>query len=397
MTMDYGNALPAGTSMRTGTEQALIATQKQLLAIYRQAGVVMTPQQVWEHMGATPMIGRNDVQGEVFSLGDAHALVSFAKKMHLARVSMWSANRDSQCGVQSIDDQVSNTCSGVPQNPLAFTWELGRLNGKPPVRATAPALPDASQLPTRDNPATSPYPIWLATKAYRLGDEVVWHQRVYEAKWYTTGYAPDTPVAHLWDTPWRYIGPVLKSDAQVATSGAGKLREWSSDQVYLAGTKVLLNGMVYEAKWSTQSDATVERPDPPLGRAVEAARRGDLGPGPAGERADHDDRRHHDGGSGRHQPDPGRERAERGELELDRRGDDEAQQVSDGGGGRASARHHRLQHPDRVPDRLGLDEGAQPPMPGSAVQSARAAASTRLTLSAAARSQGRPIGSARRR
>ncbi len=75
-----------------------------------------------------------------------------------------------------------------------------------------------SQLPTRDNPATSPYPIWRATKAYRLGDEVVWHQRVYEAKWYTQGYVPDTPVAHLWDTPWRYIGPVLKSDAQAATT-----------------------------------------------------------------------------------------------------------------------------------------------------------------------------------
>jgi chitinase len=263
MTMDYGNALSSGTSMRTGTEQALIATQKQLLAIYRQAGVVMTPQQVWEHMGATPMIGRNDVQGETFSLGDAHALVSFAKKMHLARVSIWSANRDSQCGVQSIDDQVSNTCSGVPQKPLAFTWELGRLNGKPPVRATAPALPDASQLPTRDNPATSPYPIWLATKAYRLGDEIVWHQRVYEAKWYTTGYAPDTPVAHLWDTPWRYIGPVLKSDAQAASTGSIRLREWSSDQVYLSGTKVIFNGMVYEAKWWTQSDTPSSDPTRP--------------------------------------------------------------------------------------------------------------------------------------
>jgi chitinase len=263
MTMDYGNALPAGQSMRKGTEQALIATAKQLGAIYRQAGVVMTPQQIWEHLGATPMIGKNDVAGETFSLGDAHALVGFARKMHLARVSIWSANRDSQCGVQSIDDQVSNTCSGVAQTPLAFTWELGRLDGKPPVRATAPALPDASQLPTRDNPATSPYPIWLATKAYRLGDEVVWHQRVYEAKWYTSGYAPDTPVNHLWDTPWRYIGPVLKSDAQSATAASTKLRTWSSDQVYLAGNQVLWNGMVYQAKWWTQSDTPSSDPTRP--------------------------------------------------------------------------------------------------------------------------------------
>jgi chitinase len=263
MTMDFGNALPAGMSMRTGTEQALIATEKQLAAIYRQVGVVMTPQQIWEHLGATPMIGKNDVAGETFSLNDAHALVSFAHKMHLARVSIWSANRDSQCGVQSIDDQVSNTCSGVAQQPLAFTWELGRLNGKPPVRATAPTLPDASQLPTRDNPATSPYPIWLATKAYRLGDEVVWHQRVYEAKWYTTGYSPDTPVAHLWDTPWRYIGPVLKSDAQTASAASTKLRDWSSDQVYLAGSQVLYDGVVFQAKWWTQADTPSNDPARP--------------------------------------------------------------------------------------------------------------------------------------
>ena len=56
-------------------------------------------------MGATPMIGQNDVPGETFSLSDAHALVSFAHRMHLARVSMWSANRDTQCGAQVLDSR----------------------------------------------------------------------------------------------------------------------------------------------------------------------------------------------------------------------------------------------------------------------------------------------------
>jgi chitinase len=263
MTMDFGGSLPKGMSMRTAVERSLTATEQQVAQIYASADVNMTARQVWEHLGATPMIGRNDVAGETFSLGDAQALVAFARRMHLARVSMWSANRDSQCGVQSDPAQVSNTCSGLDQSPLAFTWQLGRLDGKPPVKASAPAMPDASRLPTRDDPNTSPYPIWLATKAYRMGDEVVWHHKVYEAKWYTTGYAPDTAVKHLWDTPWRYIGPVLKSDAAAVSPAATRLREWSSDQVYLEGTKVLYDGMVYQARWWTQSDVPSSDPQRP--------------------------------------------------------------------------------------------------------------------------------------
>ena len=54
--------------MLGGTKSALTATQKQLSALYRQAGHAYTPRQVWERMGATPMIGQNDVPGETFSL-----------------------------------------------------------------------------------------------------------------------------------------------------------------------------------------------------------------------------------------------------------------------------------------------------------------------------------------
>jgi chitinase len=253
MTMDFGGSLPKGQSMRTGIRNALEATNLQLVGLYRSAGVTLTPRQVYERMGATPMIGRNDVPGETFSVSDASALVSFAKKMHLARVSMWSANRDSQCGVQSLDGQVSNTCSGVSQKPLAFTWELGRLNGHPPVRSTAPALPDASRTPTRDDPATSPYAIWRESKTYSAGDEIVWHHRVYEAKWHTQGALPDAPVDHLWDTPWRYLGPILSTDVTTGSTTA-TLAPWNADQVYLEGSTVLHDGLVYKAKWWTQAD-----------------------------------------------------------------------------------------------------------------------------------------------
>ena len=117
-----------------------------------------------------------------------------------------------------------------------------------------------THLPTRDNPATSPYPIWRAAKAYKAGDEIVWHQRVYEAKWFTQGDFPDAPVAHLWDTPWRYIGPVLASDAQPSAAGATHAAAWNVDQVYLAGNKVLHNGLLYKAKWWTQADEPTSDP-----------------------------------------------------------------------------------------------------------------------------------------
>ena len=163
-------------------------------------------------------------------------LVSFAHQMHLARVSMWSANRDSQCGAQVLDEQVSNTCSGVKQKPLAFTWELGRLNGHLPVRVTRPGrgrMPRACRRATTRQPARTRS--GATSKAYKAGDEIVWHQRVYEAKWFTQGDFPDAPVAHLWDTPWRYIGPILSSDAQPSTTSATALLAWNVDQVYLAG------------------------------------------------------------------------------------------------------------------------------------------------------------------
>ena len=54
-------------------------------------------------MGATPMIGQNDVPGETLLAERRAGLVAFAHRCTLRRVSMWSANRDSQCGAQVLD------------------------------------------------------------------------------------------------------------------------------------------------------------------------------------------------------------------------------------------------------------------------------------------------------
>ena len=276
MTMNYGGSRAPGESMAAATERALRSTWAQLDAAYRAAGHPLTPDQVWARIGATPMIGRNDLEGEVFSLRDARALVAFANSVRLGRMSMWSANRDAGCGVQAGDAWVSNTCSGVGQEPLDFSWQLARLDATPPARTAVSDSSERAASASRDDPSSSPYPIWRTSKAYERADKVVWHGGVYEAKWFSLGDLPDASVDHLWDTPWRYVGPVLPSDASAAPARvAGELRRWSADQVYVKGDRVAIGGFAYKARWWTQGDRPQPDPDRPfdmpwtrLGRAA---------------------------------------------------------------------------------------------------------------------------------
>lgn len=279
MTMNYGASKPNDASMGEVARSALRATHAQLATAYRRAGVQLTADQLWARLGATPMIGRNDVQGEVFSLEDAASLADFADEVGLGRVSVWSANRDEPCGTQEDGDrQVLPTCSGVEQQPLEFTRTLlGPLDGSPPVRTPRPDGPSEAGGRAGDDPQASPYPIWRRGRVYMEGEKVTWQRTVYEAKWWTHDDPPDEPVENEWDTPWRAVGPVLPGDTpgREATSPASPPR-WSGDAVYLRGDRVRHEGFLYEAKWRTQAEEPELDPDLPdasawtvVGRAVE--------------------------------------------------------------------------------------------------------------------------------
>jgi hypothetical protein len=77
----------------------------------------------WRRVAVTPVLGVNDVTDEIFTLADAKELAAFAQAKHLAWLSLWSANRDSECpgGVQPSP---SNTCSSILQAPYAFDRAL---------------------------------------------------------------------------------------------------------------------------------------------------------------------------------------------------------------------------------------------------------------------------------
>jgi len=269
MTMNYGQSRSTGDSMQVASELALKETHRQLGIIYDQVGISLSNASIWGKIGATPMIGQNDVGGEVFTLSDARDINHFAKLNGISRVSMWSANRDIQCGENYVDTTVvSDSCSGVAQDKNEFSIELGNgFEGDIELNAGVVTVEDENtKAIEEDTPENSPYPIWSANATYLEGTKIVWHRNVYQAKWWSQGDLPDNPVLQAWQTPWKLIGPVLPGEKpiELPTLPIGTYPDWSGSVQYNAGDRALLGGIPYQAKWWTQGDspaASTSNPD----------------------------------------------------------------------------------------------------------------------------------------
>jgi chitinase len=256
MTMDFGNDQGTPDMLDLAT-RALNATHKQLSDLYLRLGVQLTSSQVWSRIGATPMIGQNDIDAERFTLADARGLASFAVDKGLGRVSMWSINRDAPCTGTFTNVVVhSNTCSGVAQDALAFSSVFAGLPGHA-VGASQQAIAIPNQQAVVDDPTTSPYPVWRLNAQYVGGYKVVWHGVVYEAKWSNSGVDPSATGSANAPTPWSVVGPVGTGETAPKPSPlvTGVTAEWSASTVYIRGDKVLFQGLPYEARWSTEGDA----------------------------------------------------------------------------------------------------------------------------------------------
>jgi chitinase len=260
MTMDFGPGEGAAHDMVGTIERALVATQAQVQALWRAAGLPSSAAATWGHVGATPMIGVNDVTAERFTTADARELAKFVKQRGIPRVSIWSLNRDSQCGGAFAKvGELSNTCSGVEQKPLEFTRIFSELRGTKTAHraeAEAAAAPQTHPSPQADDPASSPYPIWRPAAAYVSGYKVVWQGQIYQAGWWNQGTPPGTAAADSPSGPWQPIGPVPPGShapklVKLAKGGAPK---WSPTTVYHGGERVAFEGLPYEARWYTQGE-----------------------------------------------------------------------------------------------------------------------------------------------
>lgn len=271
MTMDFGSAGHGAGDLLGTAETALGAAHDQVAAAYAKAGLGLNSKHIWHKLGATVMIGQNDVAAERFSVADAQSLIGFATGRGMARLSAWSINRDVQCGTNFAQIGVlSNTCSGVAQRPLEFSEVFGQLSGDPQAVAGVVTTPDLLAAPTpgvQDDASTAPYPIWQPQGTYRAGYKVVWRGQVYAASWYSQNFAPDTAGQLSSQTPWQLLGPVLPGDRPlvIPTLAPGTYPVWSSTATYAQGTRVLLHGLPYQARYSTTGSAPVaDQADPAL-------------------------------------------------------------------------------------------------------------------------------------
>ncbi|MFC9350498.1 chitinase [Arthrobacter sp. NPDC057013] len=127
MTMNF-EPLRSGQTMLDVSISAAEATHRQMAALYGRAGRQLDPALLWKKIGLTPMLGQNDVSGQVLSLQDAEGLNSFALDHGLGRMSMWSLNRDRACTPSDHNEApsaASATCSGVQQKNGMFGQLLG--------------------------------------------------------------------------------------------------------------------------------------------------------------------------------------------------------------------------------------------------------------------------------
>ncbi len=258
MTMNYGVDL-GRRSLADVSIDALNATRDQLARLWDRHGILLPAEGAWAVLGATPMIGQNDVAAEVFTLADADRLNAFAHEKGLKRMSMWSLNRDRTCGPNYPNlTVVSDACSGVDQGSATFAAALSK-GFADESAAPAPVLP--SRAPVPDDPKTAPYPLWNPTSGYSAGVRVVWHGYVYQAKWWTSGgVQPDDPTMAQDQTPWVLVGPVMPDDEPFAlpTVPPGTYSDWSADAVYEKGMRVVFEGTPYQAKWWTRGDLPTE-------------------------------------------------------------------------------------------------------------------------------------------
>ncbi|MBO1751490.1 glycosyl hydrolase family 18 [Actinotalea sp. BY-33] len=266
MTMDFGVVTSESAPLSDVVVEASKALHGQVRAAFADAGQSLSENDAWAKVGITPMIGQSDVATEVFTVEDAEVVNQFAQDVAVGQVAMWSLNRDSTCTapLPTVLTVVQTSCSGIDQGASRFAEVLSAdLASRPAVPApeSAPSaspavVPAPSTGPAGevvDDPETSPFPIWDPLGTYPGGTKIVWQKQVYQARYWTSGVTPGAAGAGG-DAPWTLVGPVLPGDtpAPLPTLPEGTYPAWDPEEPYTAGTRVLLDGVPYEAKWWSQ-------------------------------------------------------------------------------------------------------------------------------------------------
>jgi chitinase len=118
MPFDFG---PALTDMGDASITAVEDLARDLVGAYG-----ITPAAAYQHAGISSMNGETDEQSETVSIEDFETMLAFAQQNHLGRFTFWAVNRDRPC---AGGENAGEDCSGIPQQPYAFTDVIARYHG----------------------------------------------------------------------------------------------------------------------------------------------------------------------------------------------------------------------------------------------------------------------------
>ena len=201
MTMDF-NVASTSITQSTLIKSSLNAAHAQYKTLLYSRGKLFSDHQIWELLGATVLIGQNDTKNEYFTLDNAREINTFALETSLGHLSMWSLNRDQQCGENYTNTNTLKTfCSGMKQTDGEFATTLG--SG---FRGTPGTLVDFDNASW--NSSQQAYPTWEPDVLYKQGDKVIWNGNIYESLGNNENEQPDSAEEGT-NAPWRIIGPVL--------------------------------------------------------------------------------------------------------------------------------------------------------------------------------------------
>ncbi len=97
--------------------KALYKMRDQLDLLLTSYEINVTDSELWGMLGIIPLIGENDVNGQVFNLLDAKVTMEYLQDAPVGRVSMWSVTRDTPCsGLQLAGADCSGSSDQVNTN-----------------------------------------------------------------------------------------------------------------------------------------------------------------------------------------------------------------------------------------------------------------------------------------
>ena len=268
MTMDFGGSYHNGSTMAQLTQSAANAAIAQLAPIYPNK----TNAQLWAMLGITPMIGVNDVAGEVFTTADAVTITQFAQTKGVGHLSYWALQRDRPgSGPLGEYSQVSQS---LFQFYNTFKQATGPVQpGPASIALTAVYSGDATKITTQPNitvqaactssgtkTATFKPPAGGSIAGLVGGESCTLTETALSGAVLVQGYTLSAPSAATF-TP---ASPVLLFNGvnavnvrnQVLGGGTGGTCQpaWSATQVYVGGNKASRNNVNYTANWWTQGN-----------------------------------------------------------------------------------------------------------------------------------------------